>query len=34
MSYFTERNGMRKPIEKTYDIDHAKYDNWDAVSPI
>lgn len=25
MGYYTERNGMRKPIEKTYDIDIGKY---------
>lgn len=25
MNYFTERNGMRKPIEQTYDIDPSKY---------
>lgn len=25
MKYFTERNGMRKPIEQTYDIDPSKY---------
>ena len=25
MSYYTERNGMRTPIEKTYNIDPGKY---------
>lgn len=25
MSYYTERHGMRKPIEKTYEIDPGKY---------
>lgn len=25
MNYFTERNGMRKPIAQTYDIDPSKY---------
>ncbi len=25
MGYYTERNGMRKPVEKTYDIDPGKY---------
>lgn len=25
MSYYTERHGMRTPIEKTYDIDPGKY---------
>ena len=25
MVYYTERNGMRKPIERTYDISTDKY---------
>ena len=25
MNYFTERHGMRKPVEQTYDIDPSKY---------